>query len=222
MEKLAEFCTPAVPQFADIIGQMSRLNMFDSIILREEGGIDKIVVAEKLRAHINKDFYLKISCSDKNRIALNCELITAASLGFSRLVLADGPHPLNTRFPSAKPVYDFDALSLLRMLKQAGVPDMTPLHSLAPWRVAICIGGTTKSDLARAEKSLSLGADSFFVSSKESVEQLRRITDRQIILSVQAEAVRDFSSAENEAQKAGADGINVVFNSTGADAWTIS
>jgi 5,10-methylenetetrahydrofolate reductase len=215
MEKIAEFRTPSSTRIDAVIEKISKLNDFDSLLLREEGGIDKIMLAEQLKTKWQKKIYLLLSCSDRNRIAIHSELLTAASLGLSDLVLIDGPHPKTTRFPSAKPVYDLDAFNLLRMLKQ-NTPAFSiafpPLRDAAHWRVGICIGGATKPDLARAEKCLSVGADFFFVRSQEAVKLLRSVTERPVILSVQEKNVADLSSLASEAEAAGANGLNVVFD----------
>jgi 5,10-methylenetetrahydrofolate reductase len=213
MEKIVEFRTPFSPTIEAAVDAVLHLDEFDSILIAEEGGIDKFIVAERIRDKCGKKIYLKISCSDRNRSALYSQLATAASLGLLDLILVDGSHPATTKFPSAKPVYDLDALILLRMLKEDA-----PLFSealrrpreMARWRVGFCIGGTTKPDIARAQKCISFGADLLFVHSPEAVKVFRAITTLPIVLRVAAACEQEVASILRDAEAAGADGASVA------------
>lgn len=218
MEKIIELCTPLLPEIDGAVENISALNDFDSIVIREAGGIDKTVFAGKIKARFRKKIYLNISCSDRNRIALRSELVTAAALGFSHVVVTDGPHPLTTRFPSAKAVYDLDALSLLQMLKNDSPNSLhtkPQLHELAKWIAGFRVGGATKPDIARARKSLSFGADFLIVSSKEAAESIKQITNKPVILSIRQKEQVDVSSAVSQAEAAGADGVYIIPDNSG-------
>ncbi len=218
MEKIAELRTPITPRLEPFIEKIVHLDAFDSILLADGGGLDKIVLAAQIQAKTAKKIYLKIACSDKSRIAIYSALLTAASLGFSRVVVADGPHPLTTRFPSAKPVYDLDAYSLLRILKE-GIPrlsnDAPPLKEITRWTVGICIGGETKPDIIRAEKSLAVGADIIFARSQVIVARVKQLTKRPVFLTVPAAQTHGLATAVDLAMSAGADGVHVIFDDDG-------
>jgi len=67
---------------------------------------------------------LQITCRDKNRIALQSELMGAAALGVGNLLLLTGDDPKAGDQPDAKPVFDIDARMLLesaRRLRDEGV-----------------------------------------------------------------------------------------------------
>jgi 2-methylisocitrate lyase-like PEP mutase family enzyme len=77
------------------------------------------------------------------------------------------------------------------------------------WIVGVHVGGSTAADIARAEKFAAAGADMFFTASLECVPLLRRITDKPLFLCVSNET-GNISEAQQRAESAGVDGINVV------------
>ncbi len=67
---------------------------------------------------------LQIACRDKNRIALQGELMGAAALGIRNLLLLSGDDPKAGDQPETKPVFDLDAKALIdtaRRLRDEGV-----------------------------------------------------------------------------------------------------
>lgn len=222
MQTMVEFPTPTPLQVNPFLDFVSRLDSCDCYILSENGGVSSVVIGEKLRERTDRQIFLKVSCSNRNRIALFSELSTAASLGFSNVVLADGAHPVTTKFPAAKPVYDLDAVNLLRLLKDdssAVAGDVPALREMARWRVGVCIGGATEPDLSRAERFLSGGADLILAGARESVRELKRLTAGPVILSIPKSRVGDFPAALQEAKTAGADGVNIIFEDDGEENW---
>jgi methylenetetrahydrofolate reductase (NADPH) len=55
---------------------------------------------------------LQLTCRDRNRIALQSDLLAAAALGIENLLLLRGDNPSAGDHPDAKPVFDLDALTL--------------------------------------------------------------------------------------------------------------
>jgi methylenetetrahydrofolate reductase (NADPH) len=55
---------------------------------------------------------LQLTCRDRNRIALQGELLAAAALGIENLLLLRGDNPSAGDQPDAKPVFDLDTLTL--------------------------------------------------------------------------------------------------------------
>lgn len=60
---------------------------------------------------------LQISCRDRNRIAIQGDVLGAASMGVRNILCLTGDGVGIGDQPGAKPVFDFDSLSLLRALK---------------------------------------------------------------------------------------------------------
>jgi 5,10-methylenetetrahydrofolate reductase len=61
---------------------------------------------------------MQLTCRDRNRIALQSELINAASLGIRNVLSLTGDHVGLGDHPGAKPVFDLDSVSLLLALQK--------------------------------------------------------------------------------------------------------
>jgi methylenetetrahydrofolate reductase (NADPH) len=56
---------------------------------------------------------MQLTCRDRNRIALQSDLLGAAALGIQNVLLMTGDHPRFGDHPDAKPVFDLDSVQLL-------------------------------------------------------------------------------------------------------------
>ena len=59
---------------------------------------------------------LQITCRDRNRIALQADVLAAAALGIRNIVTMTGDHPGGGDHPDAKAVFDIDSTALLQSL----------------------------------------------------------------------------------------------------------
>ena len=59
----------------------------------------------------------QLTCRDRNRIALQSDLLNAAVLGIQNVIALTGDLPSSGDHPQAKPVYDLDSVSLLSVIK---------------------------------------------------------------------------------------------------------
>ena len=60
---------------------------------------------------------LQVTCRDRNRIALQSDILGAAALGITNVLCLTGDHQSFGNHPQAKGVYDIDSLQLLQMYK---------------------------------------------------------------------------------------------------------
>lgn len=60
----------------------------------------------------------QITCRDRNRIALQSELLNACSLGIDNVLVLTGDHTTLGDHRSAKPVFDLDSVQLLKVATQ--------------------------------------------------------------------------------------------------------
>jgi 5,10-methylenetetrahydrofolate reductase len=60
----------------------------------------------------------QITCRDRNRIALQSEILTAFSLGIDNMLLLTGDHTHLGDHKEAKPVFDLDSVQLIRVAAQ--------------------------------------------------------------------------------------------------------
>jgi methylenetetrahydrofolate reductase (NADPH) len=56
---------------------------------------------------------MQLTCRDRNRIALQSELLAASALGIPNVLLMTGDHPRQGDHPQATPVFDLDGTQLL-------------------------------------------------------------------------------------------------------------
>ena len=56
---------------------------------------------------------MQLQCRDRNRIALQSDLLGAAALGIPNVLLLTGDHPRFGDHPDAKPVFDLDSIQLV-------------------------------------------------------------------------------------------------------------
>ncbi len=61
---------------------------------------------------------LHVSCRDRNRLALQADLLGAAALGIGNLVVATGDYASMGDHPQTKPVFDLDSVQLLRGIQR--------------------------------------------------------------------------------------------------------
>jgi 5,10-methylenetetrahydrofolate reductase len=57
----------------------------------------------------------QITCRDRNRLALQSDLLSAYVLGIRNVLILTGDHPILGDHPEAKPVFDLDSVSLLKV-----------------------------------------------------------------------------------------------------------
>jgi methylenetetrahydrofolate reductase (NADPH) len=58
---------------------------------------------------------MQLTCRDRNRIALQSELLSASALGVPNVVIMTGDHPRHGDHSDATPVFDLDSTQLLRV-----------------------------------------------------------------------------------------------------------
>ncbi len=61
---------------------------------------------------------MQVCCRDRNRLALQSDILGAAALGIKNLCLMTGDHTVLGDHPEAKPVFDVDSVQLIRMVRE--------------------------------------------------------------------------------------------------------
>jgi len=75
------------------------------------------MAASKLLLDKGYEPVYQVTCRDRNRIALQSDVLSAYALGIRNLLILTGDHPLLGDHPEAKPVYDLDSVTLLHAVK---------------------------------------------------------------------------------------------------------
>jgi len=63
---------------------------------------------------------LQLTCRDRNRLALQADLLGAAALGIENLLIVSGDHARFGDHPHARPVFDLDSVQLLQTVHTLG------------------------------------------------------------------------------------------------------
>jgi methylenetetrahydrofolate reductase (NADPH) len=75
--------------------------------------IGSIAVCAKLVEQGLEPVY-QLTCRDRNRLALQSDLLSAWALGIRNVLCLTGDHPVMGDHPEARPVYDLDSVQLLK------------------------------------------------------------------------------------------------------------
>lgn len=110
----------------------------------------------------------QLTCRDRNRIALQSDVLSAALLGIENLLLLTGDHTTLGDNPQAKPVFDLDSVSLIHMVKKleegedlAGNPLEGGPPSFAKGAVVSPCSDSVDVQLAKMEQKVKAGAQYF-------------------------------------------------------------
>ncbi len=107
--------TTEIEEIAKLLkGKVDALNVTDqqSSVMR---------LGSMVTCHLLKDWgvepIFQLTCRDRNRIALQSDLLSAWVLGVENCVALTGDLPSSGDHPQAKPVYDLDSVLLLQVMK---------------------------------------------------------------------------------------------------------
>ena len=108
---------------------------------------------------------MHITCRDRNRLALQSDIIGAYAIGIRNLLVMSGDHPIKGDHEGAKPVYDVDSVQLLGILRKLNEGVDFAGNDLAG-RTDLYVGAVTNTELNEAgfiklKKKIQMGA-SFF------------------------------------------------------------
>ena len=111
---------------------------------------------------------LQLTCRDRNRIALQSELLGAAMLGIDNILCLTGDHTKMGDHPGAKPVFDLASVSLLHTACQlekgidlGGQPLVGEPPKFAKGAVVSPCSDSVDAQLAKMERKVMAGAEYF-------------------------------------------------------------
>ncbi len=141
----------------------------------------------------------QLTCRDRNRIALQSDLLSAAMLGIENLLLLTGDHTKLGDHPGAKPVFDLDSVSLIHTVcklesgedlggnKLEGEPP-----KFAKGAVVSPCSDSVDAQLAKMERKVLAGVDYFqtqavfepekFISFMEKAKQFGKPVQLGVII----------------------------------------
>jgi len=125
----------------------------------------------------------QLTCRDRNRIALQSDLLSAAALGIENVLCLTGDHVSLGDHPTAKPVFDLDSVSLLYTARQ-----LMEGHDLAgkplEGKPDFCLGAVVapaadplEPQLIKMERKIRAGAQFFQTQAVYDPEQFARFME---------------------------------------------
>ncbi len=105
---------------------------------------------------------MHLTCRDRNRLALQSELLGAFALGIKNILIMSGDHPVKGDHEGAKPVYDMDSVQLLGLVQKLNMGFDFSGNRL-DGNTNFCAGAVTNIDLneialIKLKKKISQGA----------------------------------------------------------------
>jgi len=137
--------------------------------------------------HLLKDRSIEpifqIACRDRNRLALQSDLLSAAALGIENVLALTGDYTTLGDHPEAKPVFDLGSIELLDVIKtlQEGKDMKGNALKGAP---KFCVGAVVnpgadplEPEIIKMEKKISSGALFFQTQAVYDIELFKRFLD---------------------------------------------
>lgn len=126
----------------------------------------------------------QLTCRDRNRIALQSDILSAAMFGIENLLILTGDHTRMGDHPQAKPVYDLDSVSLLHAITRLeagedlnGNPLVGEPPRFAKGAVVSACSDSPDVQLAKMEKKVKAGAEYFQTQAVYEPEKFIRFME---------------------------------------------
>ena len=126
----------------------------------------------------------QLTCRDRNRIALQSDLLSAAALGIENVLLLTGDHMVLGDHPSAKAVFDLDSVQLLAAAKGLNEGWDLEGHELEA-QTDLCLGAVVnpgadelETQFIKMQKKIDAGAEFFQTQAVYDPDRFARFMDR--------------------------------------------
>ena len=129
--------------------------------------LGSLAVSSLLKHHGFEPIY-QLTCRDRNRLALQSDLLSAAALGIENILILTGDHPALGDHPEAKPVFDLDSVQLLQVAKKLEYGTDMKGNKLVGSSPKFCLGAVVnpgadplEPQIVKMEKKIAAGAQFF-------------------------------------------------------------
>lgn len=169
-------------------------------VLRVKGAVDAFVVPEMSNAVMRMsalgaamilqlkgvDTIMQVCCRDRNRLALQADLLSAAAAGITHLMAVQGEAPSYGDHHQARAVYDIELLELLTVIAKlqsgkdmAGIDlDGSPVFTVGSMVNAGLKGPNLDRELSEMKLKVEAGANFFIIPPVFEVEAVKPFMDR--------------------------------------------
>ena len=114
----AEIAPPKGTNLAPALADVKKFAGITAVNVTDNQGanmrLSSLALAAKLQ-QTGTETILQLTCRDRNRMALQSDLLGAAAFGIENLLLLSGDHSKFGDHPDARPVFDLDSVQLLDM-----------------------------------------------------------------------------------------------------------
>ncbi len=154
----------------DLQSAVMRLGSLALCIKLKEAGVEPI---------------LQMTCRDRNRLALQSDLLSAATFGIENVLVLTGDHPMLGDDHGAKPVFDLDSVQLLQVARRLESGLDSAGNKLAEPFPSFCLGAVVnpgkdpiEPELIKFEKKVSAGAEFFQTQAVYELDKFERFIRR--------------------------------------------
>jgi methylenetetrahydrofolate reductase (NADH) len=134
---------------------------------------------------MNMEPIMQMTCRDRNRIALQSDVLGAAALGVRNILCLTGDHQSFGNHPAAKGVFDIDSIQLLQIIKnmrdagvfQSGDPLLAGRPSMYLGAASNPYADPFEAQVDRLRKKIDAGAEFIQTQSIYNVEKFSRWMD---------------------------------------------
>lgn len=143
----AEIAPPKGTNINQALAAVEKMTAITAVNITDNQGANMRLSSLALAARLQQqgtETVLQLTCRDRNRMALQSDLLGAASFGIENLLLLSGDHSKFGDHPDTRPVFDLDSVQLLDMAAGLmagtdmagkpldGVPDFFPGAAVNP------------------------------------------------------------------------------------------
>lgn len=146
-------------------GRVDAINVTDlqSSVMR----LGSLAVSIQLKQNGFEPIY-QLTCRDRNRLALESDVLSAASFGIENILVLTGDHPRLGDHPQAKPVFDLDSVQLIQVIRQLEQGEDMAGKKLQGRSPKFCVGAVVnpgaeplEPQILKMEKKIEAGAEFF-------------------------------------------------------------
>jgi len=158
--------TKIILEDAELIrGRVDAINVTDlqSSVMR----LGSLVVCALLKQKGFEPIF-QVTCRDRNRLALQSDILSAAALGIENLLILTGDHTTLGDHPEAKPVFDLDSVQLLEVVRKLQEGFDMKGNKLEGTPPKFCVGAAVnpgadplEPQIIKMEKKIEAGAEFF-------------------------------------------------------------
>ena len=153
----------------DLQSSVMRMGSFAACVLLKQHGFEPI---------------LQVTCRDRNRLALQSDILSAAALDIHNILVLTGDHPTLGDHPEAKPVFDLDSVQLIEVLRRLQTGEDMNANKLSGPAPQFCVGAVVnpgadplEPEIIKMEKKLEAGANFFQTQAVYDIRVFERFLD---------------------------------------------